>query len=58
MTTDPRKTRVQTWEQLTLGGGFVRFHSETVGRTSNQWECEDENCDDCRDYMELGRDPG
>ena len=41
---------VQTWEQMTLGGGVVRFHSETIGSTSSYWECVDENCDDCHAY--------
>jgi len=41
---------VHTWDQLTLGGGFVRFHSETIGTQPHIWECNDENCDDCRNY--------
>lgn len=41
---------VQTWEQMTLGGGVVRFHSETIGHQSSYWECVDEECSDCYNY--------
>jgi mannose/cellobiose epimerase-like protein (N-acyl-D-glucosamine 2-epimerase family) len=42
---------VRTWEQMTLGGGFVRFHSETIGTEPHYWECEDENCSECYTYL-------
>lgn len=42
---------IQTWEQMTLGGGCVRFHSETIGNMSTYWECEDEDCDFCHEYL-------
>lgn len=41
---------VHTWDQLTLGGGVVRFHSETIGTEPHYWECEDEDCSECYDY--------
>lgn len=42
---------IQTWEQMTLGGGCVRFHSETIGNMSTYWECEDEECVTCVTYQ-------
>lgn len=38
---------VRTWDQMTLGGGFVRFHSETTNATTYVWECNQPDCDDC-----------
>lgn len=55
MTTNPRQTRVQTWEQMTLGGGCVRFHAETIGSMSTYWECEDENCSECYTYTQENK---
>ncbi len=43
---------VRTWDQLTLGGGVVRFHSETIGTQPHIWECQDENCVTCVTYQQ------
>lgn len=47
--------RVQTWDQMNLGGRAVRFHSETIGEKAHQWECEQEYCDDCHTYEQENK---
>lgn len=43
--------RVSTWDQLNFGGQAIRFHSETIGNSTLEWECPDpDNCDDCHKY--------
>ena len=42
---------IGTWDQLNFGGQAIRFHSETIGKTTLEWECpEPDNCDACRNY--------
>jgi hypothetical protein len=43
--------RVVTWDQLTLGGSEVRFHSETTAHSSYEWECDAPTvCQYCYEY--------
>jgi hypothetical protein len=49
MLTDGPSTII-TWEQLLLGGGRVRFHSETTATANYYWECVDEECEDCFEF--------
>ncbi len=46
---------VRTWDQGTLGGSFVRFHSETTNATTHVWECNDEECSDCYNYEQENK---
>lgn len=42
---------IKTWDQLTLGGGSDRFHSEIVNGTTFEWRCElGSDCDECHEY--------
>lgn len=47
---------ISSWDQLNFGGYPIRFHSETIGTTTNTWECPDpDNCDDCHNYNQENK---
>lgn len=47
--------KVYSWDQLTLGGGVQRFHSETIAGQPREWECNDENCSECYNHEQENK---